>query len=478
MSPSVRTAIASRLRTEMPATDQILTVAQMRAAEAALIAAGETVDSLMLRAGRGAADWVWRVAAGRPVTVLCGPGNNGGDGYVIAETLRARGLAVAVQAPLEPATDAARRARAAFGGEVGGRAKGGVFVDCLFGSGLARPLGDELAALVRDLARSHAYSIAVDLPSGVASDSGELLDERLPQFDLTIALGAWKFAHWLLPAMDMMGQLRLVGIGVQAVEGAATVVTRPALRAPARDAHKYRRGLLAVVGGDMPGASLLAARSAMHAGAGYVKLLSGDIPPAVPDDLVVETGKLPEALADERIAALAVGPGLGRGTHGRDRLQAALERDLPTLCDADALVLLRPGQLAGRKAGLILTPHAGELAQLFEAFAIPAGERLSRLRGLAAATRAVVVAKGPDTIVAAPDGRLSVAPPAPSWLSAAGTGDVLAGIAASRLATGVEPFAAACEAVWLHGEAARLAGPAFAASELVAALPLAYAACL
>ena len=132
----------------MPAGDQILTVAQMRAAEEALLAAGETVDSLMERAGRGAADWIWRAAAGRPVTVLCGPGNNGGDGYVIAESLRSRGSAVSVVAPLEPGTGAARRAREAFRGPAGGRSSGGVFVDCLFGSGLARPLGDELAGLV------------------------------------------------------------------------------------------------------------------------------------------------------------------------------------------------------------------------------------------------------------------------------------------------------------------------------------------
>src|SRR5690606_29923836 len=124
----------------------------MQAAEQALIDGGETIDSLMQTAGRGAADWVWRVAAGRPVTVLCGPGNNGGDGYVIAETLRARGLPVVVVAPVEPKTDAARNARAAYGGEFAEAGHGGVFVDCLFGSGLARPLGEGLAGLVHSLA--------------------------------------------------------------------------------------------------------------------------------------------------------------------------------------------------------------------------------------------------------------------------------------------------------------------------------------
>ena len=250
--------------------DQVLTVAQMRSAEQALIDGGETVGSLMQTAGQGAAGWVWRVAAGRPVTVLCGPGNNGGDGYVIAETLRARGLDVAVVAPLDPATEAAREARAAFRGETGGGGTGGVFVDCLFGSGLTRPLG-ELAPLVRSLAGSHRHAVAVDLPSGVESDSGALLDEDLPRYDLTLALGAWKFAHWTMPAMERMGERRLVPIGVGAVEGAAQLLQRPHLAAPARDAHKYTRGLVLVVGGVMSGASRTApapARSSSGPGSG------------------------------------------------------------------------------------------------------------------------------------------------------------------------------------------------------------------
>ena len=461
-----------------PGTSQILSVAQMRAAEEALIAGGETVDSLMQVAGRGAADWVWRAAAGRPVTVLCGPGNNGGDGYVIAETLRRRGLAVTVVAPLEPKTGAAQRARAGYRGAFADRGHGGVFVDCLFGSGLTRPLGPDMAGLVRELARHHHYRVAVDLPSGVESDSGALLDEDLPHYQLTVSLGAWKFAHWLMPAMTRMGERRLVGIGVDPVHGAAQVIGRPRLHAPERDAHKYSRGLLAVIGGAMPGAGVLAARAAMHGGAGYVKLLVEQRPGGVPDDLVVDVRPLTEALADERIAALAVGPGLGRHDGAAARLRAALARDLPMACDGDALVLLRPEMLAGRSAPLVLTPHAGELARLFEAFAVAPGDRLARLAQLSKTAGAVVVAKGPDTIIAAPDGRLAVAPAAPSWLSVAGTGDVLAGLTASRLAAGCEAFTAGCEAVWLHGEAARLAGPAFAASQLVETVPRAYAAAL
>ena len=237
----------------MRGTDQILTVAQMRAAEQALIDGGETVGSLMERAGRGAAEWVRRLAAGRPVTVLCGPGNNGGDGYVIARELARSGNAVTVVAPIEPRTEAAIAARAAFDGLVTDDAPGGVLVDCLFGSGLARPLEPSHAALLATLARHHGLRVAIDLPSGIDSDSGAPLNPDLPAFDVTLALGAWKYAHWLMPAAALMGERRLVPIGVSTLEGAATVLARPHFAAPAADAHKYTRGLVLVVGGAMAG---------------------------------------------------------------------------------------------------------------------------------------------------------------------------------------------------------------------------------
>src|SRR5690606_6751444 len=171
-------------------------------------------------------------------------------------------------------------------------------VDCLFGSGLARPLSPDLVQLLRELAHAHSRLIAVDLPSGIESDSGAALNEGLPQNDLTIALGAWKFAHFLAPASALMGAKRLVPIGVAEVAGAARLVRKPRLSAPACDAHKYSRGLLALVGGEMPGASMLAAQAAMHGGAGYVKLLADAPPPVTPPELVTETAPLAEALAD------------------------------------------------------------------------------------------------------------------------------------------------------------------------------------
>lgn len=462
--------------------NQILTVAQMRAAEQALMGAGCSVDQLMQQAGRGAAEWVWRVAGHRPVTVLCGPGNNGGDGYVIAEALRERGGTVCVVAACEPRTDAARRARALYQGVVQGpdrAAVGEVLVDCLFGSGLTRPLEPDHAQLLSQLAARHSKRIAIDVPSGIDSDSGAALNLDLPHWQLTVALGAWKPAHFLMPANAMLGDLRLVSIGVAAVPGAAHMIERPALAAPAADSHKYRRGLLGIVGGGMPGAAALAARAAQGAGAGYVRLLADQVIGSVPPDLVVDPDGLEHSLADPRYNALLVGPGLGRGPDARDRLVRMLGTGCAAVLDADALVLLEPAMLTRRSAPVIATPHDGEFAALERAFGCSGvGAKPDRARALARHSGMVLVAKGPDTVVAAPDGRLAFARRGSSWLSTAGTGDVLAGTIASRLATGEDPFAAACQGVWLHGEAAGHCQPAFSAGQLAAAVQSAYAACL
>lgn len=464
-------------------SNQILTVAQMQAAEQALIDSGISVDELMQRAGRGAAEYVWRMAAGRAVTVLCGPGNNGGDGYVIAEVLRERRLDVAVIAPMEPKTDAARNARALYGGPVSENASGrsgGVFVDCLFGSGLKRPLSEELLGLVTGLAGTHELTVAIDLPSGIESDSGALLNNTLPTNHATICLGAWKYAHWLMPASATMGERRLVDIGVKRDISSATLLTKPKIFAPAPDAHKYRRGLLALVGGAMPGASLLAARAAQHGGAGYVKLVAPNRPDNLPPDIVFDGEPETDAIfTDDRIGALLVGPGLGRDDNVRCILQSAINSHAPLVLDADALALIGPQTGRALLEDAIATPHDGELATLEAAFDLPGeGAKPARAAALAKASGMIIVAKGPDTVIAAPDGRIVIAPPASSWLSVAGTGDVLAGIIASRLATGRPAFEAACEGVWLHGEAARLAGPAFSASDLADAVPRALASCL
>ncbi|GGC01893.1 bifunctional NAD(P)H-hydrate repair enzyme [Novosphingobium endophyticum] len=461
--------------------DQILTVAQVREAEQALIDAGSSIDALMQIAGRGAADWIWRMAGRHKVTVLCGPGNNGGDGYVIAEAIRERGGHVVVVAAAQPGTDAAKNARKAFASEVLGPdadVSGHVFVDCLFGSGLTRPLTHDHAELVKRLAATHHRAVAVDLPSGVQSDSGMLLNDDLPRYDFTIALGAWKFAHFLMPAAARVGELRLVPIGIEPVEGAARTVVRPRVHEPPADAHKYTRGLLAVVAGKMPGAAILASMAARGAGAGYVRLFA-DRMDNVPVDVVVDTGILSEVLSDDRNRAILVGPGLGRDGEARERLAIALADPVTAVVDADALVLLTPRGLAERAASTIATPHEGELVALERAFDLDgSGTRPERALALARASGMVIVAKGPDTVIAAPDGRLACARSATSWLSTAGTGDVLAGVIASRAASGVPAFEAACEGVWLHGSAARLCPPAFTASALAERIPAALAACL
>ncbi|GMN01328.1 NAD(P)H-hydrate epimerase [Erythrobacter sp. MTPC3] len=460
-------------------SDQILTVVQMQAAEQALFEAGAGADELMEIAAGGAAEWIRRIAAGRSITVLCGPGNNGGDGYVIARRMREFGNRVQIVAPIQPKTKAAKTAREKWGGAVstsGGEITGEVFVDCLFGSGMNRPLSGEHALLIRDLADRHGIRIAVDVPAGIESDSGALLGERLPEFDVTLALGAWKFAHWSLPARALMGSLRLVPIGVDVVEGAARLITMPRLDAPPVDAHKYTRGLAAVVGGEMPGAAVLACSAAQHAGAGYVKLLSED-DTGRGADIVLDKSPLPNALSDSRIDAVLIGPGLGRSDAAASRLAAVLQAADNAVLDADALQLLSANAVQSGKS-ILATPHDGELETLCRTFAVIGEGRRARALALAKASGMVVCAKGPDTVVAAPDGRIALAPPAPSWLSVAGSGDVLAGIAISRMAAGRIAFDAACEAVWLHGEAARRTKAPFTASELSQSVGSAYGACL
>jgi ADP-dependent NAD(P)H-hydrate dehydratase / NAD(P)H-hydrate epimerase len=456
----------------MPHNAQVLTVAQMRAAEQALIEGGETVASLMERAGKGAAEFVWRVAGGRPVTVLCGPGNNGGDGYVIARELARRGAQVTVVAPVEPATAAASGARRSWGGTPEPHGHGGVLVDCLFGSGLTRALSPQLADLLIGEADRHTLRIAVDLPSGIESDSGRALNEGLPRYDLTLALGAWKRAHALMPAMAAMGEVRLVPIGVGQVVEAGTMLGRPRLAAPTRDAHKYTRGLVLVVEGPMTGAALLACEGAMHAGAGAVRLSTARLHPAVPPDVVLPTQPLGELLQDERTGAVVAGPGLGRDEAARGRLVEILTANRPGVIDADALALIGPGDLAHFDAPLVLTPHAGEMETLGKSFALSETAKVDQALELARAAKAVVISKGPDSVIAAPDGRTAFLRSPTSWLS------VGAGIVAARLAATGDAWRAACEGAWLHVEAGRLAGPAFLASEMAAKVPAAYAAAL
>lgn len=444
----------------------ILTAEAMRAAEQAAIDAGTSVETLMERAGAALAEAVLQYSGNRPVLVLCGPGNNGGDGYVAARHLQARGVFVRVAALAEPSSEAAKWAAEQWNCPVETLASAepaAVLLDCLFGTGLKRALGDDESGRLRELASRSRIAVACDLPSGVDSDSGALLSP-VPRYDLTVAFGALKPAHRLMPAMPHMGRVVLADIGITAAD-AWHEIGQPALPALEPDSHKYSRGLVHALAGKMPGAIALAAKAAARAGAGYVRVSTSRSIDNLPS-AIVQTDTA--TLADPRIGAVLVGPGMGDIPQ---ILTLALTAHAPVVIDADAIGQVgEPERLKGHDAAI--TPHEGEFVRLFGELE---GTKAERALAAAAACGAVVVYKGPDTLVAAPDGRLGFAPPAPAWLASAGTGDVLAGMIAALRARGMAGFEAACAAVWLHGRAAEIAGPGMIADDLVEAIPQALA---
>ena len=440
----------------------ILTAEGMRAAEQAAIDGGTPVETLMERAGAALAEAAYRFAGPLPALILCGPGNNGGDGYVAARHLAARGVAVRVAALGEPVTDASRWARGQWSGPVEPLADGSpapLVIDCLFGTGLKRGLEPALEERLSSLVAQSVVAIACDLPSGVEADSGAELSP-VPAFDLTVTFGALKPANRLFPAIRKCGRVVLGDIGI-AADGTWHEIGPPQLPPLAPGGHKYDRGLVHLLAGKMPGAIALAATAAARAGAGYVRV-STSLPISGVPDSVVQVGDA--QVNDDRIGCLLVGPGLGDIPQV---LTLALTSKAPKVIDADGIGLLGdPERLRGQDA--IITPHSGEFAKLFGELPGTKAEQ-----ALAAARRcgAVVVYKGPDTLVAAPDGRLGFAPPAPAWLASAGTGDVLAGVIAALRARGMAAFDAACAGVWLHGRAAEIAGPTLIADDLADAIP-------
>ena len=450
----------------------VLTADEMRAAEAAAIAGGIPAGQLMERAGTAAAEAIWRFAGPLPALILCGPGNNGGDGYVIARRLGDRGAKVRVAALSEPKSPDARAARAAWRGPVetlADCAPEPLLVDALFGTGLARPLDDALSRRLLALASAARVRVAVDLPSGIATDDGAILSP-VPDFDLTVPFAALKPSHLLQPAARHMGRIVIGDIGVTA-ESRLRTIERPLLRPPGPDDHKYTRGYLLVVGGIMPGAAALAASAGARSGAGYVALAGerGAVPNAVvrrPPDA------LDEALADRRVQAVLIGPGLGRDAEAREKLDRVMESPHPVVLDGDALWLItNRGCPVQRSAVTICTPHAGE----FQVAYGDSGSKVEAARSAAARTGHTIIFKGSDTVVAAPDGRAAISLTGSPWLASAGTGDVLAGIVGAQCAAGLPAFEAACAGVWLHGRAAEIAGPQMVADDLAAAIPAALA---
>ena len=445
----------------------ILTADAMRAAEETAIDGGTSVQQLMERAGTALAEAVYRFGGPMPALVLCGPGNNGGDGYVAARHLVQRGVEVRVAALSEPNSDAAKWARSQWRGDIesldGETRPAPLVIDALFGTGLKRGLEEHAAQQLSRVCNSAIARVACDLPSGVETDSGADLSD-VPAFDMTVTFGALKPAHLLHPAMHKCGRLVLADIGIEA-SIQWHEVGPPELPALEPDGHKYDRGLVQALAGKMPGAIALAAKSAARAGAGYVKVTTSRSIDGLPSAIVqTDTAEI----NDPRIGCLLVGPGMGDIPQV---LTLALTSRAPKVVDADAIAHAdEPERFKGQDA--ILTPHEGEFRKLFGNLPGPKSDRaLEAARG----SGAVVIYKGSDTLIASPDGRLGFRPPAPAWLASAGTGDVLAGLTAAMRARGLPAFEAACAAVWLHGRAAEIAGPQMIADDLADAIPQALA---
>ena len=473
---------------------ELLTAAEMAEADRRTIAGGVPGMTLMEAAGRAVAEGAADLAPEGPVVVVAGPGNNGGDGFVAARRLAAGGREVRVVVLGDPAR-LRGDARVAFERWPGAVMPAGetlpdaaLVVDALFGAGLDRPLEGAAAALVAAINEGPAQVLAVDLPSGIDADSGAVLGSAV-RADATVTFFRKKPGHLLYPGR---GTLRAADGGGhrdrrrRAGGGRAAGLREPPGALGGRGAaagaedHKYRRGHALVVSGRMArtGAARLAAGAALRVGAGLVTLL------CPPDALAVNAAHLTavmlrrldgaealaEALAEPRARALAIGPALGTGGPERALVAAALAGAPALVLDADGLTLWEdaPGELfeaiATRHAPTILTPHEGEFARLFPDLAgLP---RPARARAAAARAGAFLILKGPDSVIAAPDGRIAINANAPPWLATAGAGDVLAGFACGLLAQGAGGFEAAAAAVWLHGAAGAEAGPGLTAEDL------------
>ncbi|MCP1335584.1 NAD(P)H-hydrate dehydratase [Futiania mangrovi] len=497
----------------------LLTPREMGQADAAAIAAGTPGTVLMARAGRAVADAVLRRLGhrqGRRAAVLCGPGNNGGDGFVAARLLAEEGVEATVYllgARGDLGGDAADAARQWLGEvhplqaalDLAGLDEASqphVWIDALFGAGLSRPLEGVARRLVEALDASDADIVAVDVPSGLDGATGEVRGAAARAVE-TVTFATLKPGHLLYPGRALCGALTVADIGIPeaAVTGLAPKafanapgLWRGAFPVPEAAGHKYTRGHLGVLSGPavQSGAARLAARGALRAGAGLVSMICAPSAAMVLAShltaVMVKPVRAGEAAANlmarHRISTLVAGPGLGTDESARERLLAALaapaegEGLTGLVLDADALTLLaeRGEGIADRMPPrTVLTPHEGEFARLVPDLGLQAaGQRLSRLdRARTAAERlgSVVLLKGPDTVVAAPDGRTAIAANAPAWLATAGSGDVLAGIVGGLLAQGMPAFEAACAAAWMHGAAAEVCGPGLIAEDLPEALP-------
>ena len=478
---------------------ELLTAAEMGRADELTIASGTPGLTLMENAGHGVAEEVeWIAEPGARVAVLCGPGNNGGDGFVAARLLRDRGysVSVALLGAREALKGDAAQAAAAWNGPIWPMSTAfahdaAIVIDALFGAGLSRPL-DGIAA---DVAASleGLRVLAVDVPSGVDGTTGEVKGVAV-KAERTVTFFRRKPGHLLLPGRLHCGLTRVVDIGISADVlqriGVVTFANAPGLWLsrfpwPQLDGHKYARGHAVIVSGPgwRTGAARLAARGALRVGAGLVTLASDEGALAVNAVQVTaimvrkasDGEELAELLSDRRFNAVLIGPGAGVCDETREKVMAILASGAAAVLDADALSVFADRReelfaaIVVARRPVVLTPHDGEFARVFPELAgLP---KLDRARLAARLSGAVVILKGADTVIAAPDGRAAINENAPPTLATAGTGDVLAGLVTGLLAQHMPPFEAASAAVWLHGAAAAMFGPGLIAEDLPETLP-------
>lgn len=488
---------------------ELLSNSEMAEADRLTIAGGVAGIDLMERAGSAVADAVAaRQPAGSLVVILAGPGNNGGDGFVAARLLAQRGFRTRLMLAGEASRlkgDAALAAQKWKGpveeAETRGFDGADVIIDALFGAGLDRPVEEPARSLIQAMNAQGASVVAVDLPSGINGSSGAVMGTAVMATQ-TVTFFRKKPGHLLLPGRAHCGKVSVADIGIpdsvfdqispKTFEN-ATDLWQARLPLPRQAGHKYDRGHAVVMSGPLwsTGAARLAARGAIRAGAGLVTIASPldalAINAAANLAIMVRrvdgAAELAKFLADRRLNAIAIGPGVGVGEATCDLVLAALSGERAVVLDADAITSFagRPQRLAEallQRQGhaTILTPHEGEFARYFNALdeQTKVGSKLQRTRRAAEITGAVVVLKGADTVVAAPDGRAAIAGNAPPYLATAGAGDVLTGMAAGLCAQGMPAFEAAAAAVWLHGEAASAFGPGLIAEDLPEMLPRVY----
>ncbi len=481
----------------------LLTTSEMKEADARAIRAGVPGLALMERAGRAVADAaVQNFAGSGNVLVVCGPGNNGGDGFVAARLLAERGVnvAVALLGDRSRLTGDAALAASTWTGAIkpataADPAAADLVIDALFGAGLARDIDGEARTVVERIGASGCPVLSVDVPSGIDGDTGEVRGIAVAA-ERTVTFAARKPGHLLLPGRAQCGLLTLADIGIApdilASLGSKAFANGPrlwrnAFPKPQLSAHKYERGHTMVLSGGAArtGAARLAARGALRIGSGLVTVASP--PEAIgvnaahltaimlkgcggPDDLK-------RILEDKRINALVLGPALGVHAATRTLVAVAVHAHRNLVLDADALTSFEglASDLRGAfgAAPTVLTPHQGEFERLFSGRPdiLRASSKLERARLAAAHTGAAIVLKGPDTVVAAPDGRAAINENGTPYLATAGSGDVLSGIVAGLMAQGVPGFEAACAGVWIHAEAGAAFGPGLVAEDLPELLP-------